>query len=501
MKDNSNIKERSSMLCCVMSALTLLSFSMSSCRTEEEPFNWVDLRYKVEDEYNLPCKGAEPIKFQVKSTDPWIVYSQHEKENWCTITPSSGDDPECIYDVEVLYADNTELDDRVDTLIIQSDYWIGKWVTVKQKGTAYLKYGEYEPFILPRLSSEPYEYKVLSNQSWTAEVTEGKNWLKISDPASGKNDGTFTVTATDNNGEMRKAVITLFDRHGQPQATTECVQDGVQLELDNNLFKTDYSVKDLTVKVKSNTEWTAELEDPATTWLTIAEKQFENDADLVMSLSENNTKEHREAVVIVRTTDRDGAFVVEYKVTVKQAYKPYPVRYEFTEENFPEGNGTTGWSFKPGVELIGGDCVATYTGAVTQMFKYQNPHARYKFKIKAMDAGSRSGLWFKAKAVEFRYFLNAETKKIEISNNKKVGGNKNIDFNPDADHELEFEYQKGSASSKCKVLYYFDGKLIHTVKDAPDPWNSTITLYIGSQKGKVVYDWMEVTLPVSVNDL
>ena len=114
----------------------LCPFLLLSC-SEKEPMKWVDLRFLAEDRYELTAFDPEPIVLQVKSTDPWTVYGQHQ--DWCAISPAEGG-PDELFEVTVTYTDNTGLDDRIDTLIIQSDYWIGKWVEVFQHGTAYLDF-------------------------------------------------------------------------------------------------------------------------------------------------------------------------------------------------------------------------------------------------------------------------------------------------------------------------------------------------------------------------
>ena len=124
----------------------LCPFLLLSC-SEKEPMKWVDLRFLAEDRYELTASDPEPIVLQVKSTDPWTVYGQHQ--DWCAISPAEGG-PDELFEVTVTYTDNTGLDDRIDTLIIQSDYWIGKWVEVFQHGTAYLDFENAEDIMLPQ---------------------------------------------------------------------------------------------------------------------------------------------------------------------------------------------------------------------------------------------------------------------------------------------------------------------------------------------------------------
>ena len=179
--NHSNVSKHLCATCAQAALIFLGILGVSSCEKPKEEINWVDLRYKVQDEYTIKATDPEPIRFQVKSTDPWKVYSYHE--DWCTITPSEGDDPEKTYTVEVQYSGNASLDDRIDTLVIQSDYWIGKWVTVLQKGTAYLRVSETEETLLPKEAGE-HTFTIESNQNWSAKITEGGEWLSMTGSAS-----------------------------------------------------------------------------------------------------------------------------------------------------------------------------------------------------------------------------------------------------------------------------------------------------------------------------
>ena len=91
--------------------------ALFSCSDEKEQMKWVDLRYRVEDSYLLEASNPETISFLVKSTDPWMVYGTAD---WYTITPPSGEgDMENTTTVTIVCEENTDLDDRTDTVKIQ----------------------------------------------------------------------------------------------------------------------------------------------------------------------------------------------------------------------------------------------------------------------------------------------------------------------------------------------------------------------------------------------
>ena len=75
-------------------------------------------------------------------------------------------------------------------------------------------------------------FNVLSNQKWSAKVTEGDIWLSIrgnDGKIEGEQNGQITVEATPNTGEMRTGVVTIYDRHGKVAMEVKCTQDGVLL--------------------------------------------------------------------------------------------------------------------------------------------------------------------------------------------------------------------------------------------------------------------------------
>ena len=193
--------------------ILISSWSVQSCK-DDEPIKWVDLRYKAADSYTIAASGEETVSIQVKSTDPWIVYSNHS--DWCTISPNQGEANE-LYDVQITYTPNTSLDDRTDTVTIKSDYWIGKEVSIIQKGIAYLTLENADDLLLEK-EETTCSFNVKSNQNWSAAVTEGDEWLSIQSGENGTLDGMVTLKALENKGEQRSGIVVIYDRHGKEVA-------------------------------------------------------------------------------------------------------------------------------------------------------------------------------------------------------------------------------------------------------------------------------------------
>ena len=296
--------------------------ALFSCSDEKEQMKWVDLRYRVEDSYLLEASNPETISFLVKSTDPWMVYGTAD---WYTITPPSGEgDMENTTTVTIVCEENTDLDDRTDTIRIQSDYWIGKEFTITQKGIAYL---EHEPVLHIPQEGGTTEITVKANHDWSAKVTSGGEWLSVVSGETGRLDGSVTVSATRNLGEQRTGVVTLYDRHGAAAREVEVVQNGVILNIESpengQWFRIWEEAQTLSIAVESNTGWTVEKANPEDdTWYSFAKTEYDGNEHLQIIVEANVGTRVRTGEIILRTAAAEGAVPLEKRVRFKQANKP-----------------------------------------------------------------------------------------------------------------------------------------------------------------------------------
>ena len=296
---------RKSIITGISLATLLPAFSLLQGCDDSEAEKWVDLRYRVEDSYLVEAKNPEPVSFQVKSTDPWEVFGKYD---WYTISPSTGEAGE-TYSVTVTCKENTELDDRIDTLNIKSDYWTGKRFVLTQKGTAYLNV-EGVDMIDQEGNSETFS--VLSNQKWTAKVTDGDVWLSIQSGASGEMNGEITVTASPNTGEQRTGIVTIYDRHGKIAREVQCIQDGVLLTPDTpengKWFAMYEQAQQLTIHVESNAEWEVSKENEADdTWYHFEKTSFDGSADIVINVDAHEGSSVRTGIIVLSTKAAEGA--------------------------------------------------------------------------------------------------------------------------------------------------------------------------------------------------
>lgn len=314
-----------------LSCLMLFSASslLQSCKDDDEAKKWVDLRYRVEESYLVEAKNPEPVSFQVKSTDPWEVFGKYD---WYTISPDKGEAGE-THTVTITCKENTSLDDRIDTLNIKSDYWTGKRFILTQRGIAFLNV-EGIDFLLSK-DNDQKTFKVLSNQKWTAKVTDGSDWLSISSGESGENNGDITIHSTVNTGEQRTGKVTIFDRHGVSRQIVPCVQDGVLLSPavpeNGNWFVAYEEAQTLEIAVEANSEWTASKENEEDDWFTLPKTSFTGSDNLQISLIEHLGSKVRTGVVVLTSKAEEGVTPVVKKVKFKQANPQTPVVKEVNQ--------------------------------------------------------------------------------------------------------------------------------------------------------------------------
>ena len=462
---------------------------LSSCRVEEEKVDPVDLRFDVEDEYMLTAADPEEISFIVRSmSDPWEVYSYNP--DWCEISPSSGEMEE-KYTVTVQYTDNEQLDDRIDTLVIQSDYWIGKWVTVRQKGTAYLEVSA-ASVTLPKDGGQE-SFSIRANQTWAAEVTEGGQWLTLEDGTSGELDGIVTISAEENRGAMRYGAVTIYDRHGVEAASVEIMQDGAQLDPETAELRVLFDGTRVELPVVSNTEWIAEKNDPDVEWYSFENPSNSGSATLVILLEPNLSSSLKEATFTLRTLAEEGFEAVERQVTLKQACEPVSVRHYFKD-------GYGSWTVYSGNPSVN-DAGVTFTGA-SRLIAHNLQTGTYTFRISHDSADARSLIFYtfpgEGSANELRYHMNAATGQTEVSSTP-WSALQNTSFDTSVSNEATMvmtEAPDGYIHAEWLLNGVEFTELASTSILPRALWGSNMTVYIGSSAGTVTFEWYEFTPPV-----
>ena len=513
------MKQIIKLFCCAAALVTGLAGCVPK---NEEPMKIVDLRYRAMDTYELPATRAEAFTILVASTDPWTITSEHPE--WCYITEEEGDasDPDAVHEgraeattIRVQYYDNLKLDDRQDKLTIKSDYWVGKVITVNQKGIAYLKISEEDQNQDVEKAGGEYTIHINANQDWSAKVTEGE-WLSITDGASGTLDGDITLQAIDNPTEQRYASVTVYDRHGEPMYVVRFTQDGIQLDLANPELRTDYNQETASAKIVSNGKWTVAKASAADDWFTLDTTSGEGDGTIQITLTQNDEDAVRAAEIVVKSVvEHEGDYQAEKTLTLKQAYKVTPTRYILDNEemslwksdqtNAPVYTKGVGTFFKYPCRLNRGDMpMGTYTFRWTDI--QTTPDASL----------ARARAWFCfSESAELKCDLRPfeDGGKVTFDFNAAGDGNKpsvssipDVDFSQPVEFTVKFEpnnvFDETGEKEYCHVQFYVNGVPGSSFDTAPDLfrtcyWGAKINLYFGMyNSGSAVCEWYEYSKPI-----
>ncbi len=479
----------------VMSMSLLLMQGLASCQEEQPKQDPVDLRFDALDSYELAASQPDEISFVVKSSDPWEVYSLNP--DWCEISPSSGGAGE-KYTVTIRYTDNTELDDRTDTIVIKSDYWTGKEVTVNQKGTAYLNV-DTEGFLAKEGSTGTMD--ITSNQKWSVAVVEGGTWLSLVSSANGEMDGSIRFSAPENKGERRTGTIVIYDRYGKEHIRKTIMQDGVNLVPETLEIKALYNVGTYILPVEANTEWTVTKDNPDAEWYRFNSDTFNGTADLEVIMEDNPNPELRKTSFTISSKPSEGSEPVKRIIYLKQAYSNSPVRYALNKLEVD--------SWGTNYESVGEEGVTFKENRVSRVM----PAGSYSFHISSMGEDAYSTIFFAFPGEggdhELRWHLNAVTGKTEISATPWISTGQ-TDFDPKVPNTLSLivnpavNPETNEEDGYTRVEWQLNGVTFHTLQTTGDlltniPWPAEPRIYIGSKTGTVTFQWYEHT-PVIIWD-
>lgn len=493
----------------------LLAGGLWSCTPKEEvkEEKVVDLRYRVNDSYDLPAAGAPQITILVASTDPWTVTSAHP--DWCIIDieEGSGQDADAVHTgkadvttVRVQYYNNTDLDDRTDQLIIATDTWVGKKVTVNQKGCAFLSVPEEDLAFDVVKAGGDYQIHISSNQPWSSKVTDG-DWVRIADGASGEGDGTVTVTAAENVEELRYAAVTIYDRHGAAMATALFTQDGVQLVPGSTELRAGFDQTSSELEVVSNTKWTVTKASESDDWFTIDTPTGEGNGSIKLTLTPNaGTTMRRSSIILKNVVDNEGDYAVEKEITVKQAYEINPVRQILDNDELTLWKSD--WANAP----VYTKDVGTLFAAKARLNRSM-PFGTYTFRWSAISPGARVRHWFCfSDGIELKADIRPASAKVGFDFNASSSGvstKPSLSAYTDVDFaqpvELTYKFDP-SGAEHCHVTYLVNGveagsfdtsaEVLHTVK-----WGSSINMYVGCDEegegSSAVCEWYEYTAPMN----
>ena len=470
----------------IFCAAAVLLGALQGCQKKaEEAVKTVDLRYRANDSYDLPATGAQSFTILVASTDPWTVTSEHP--DWCIISEEEGEasDPEQVHTgkatpttIRVQYYDNTFLDDRTDKITIQSDYWVGKVITVRQKGIAFLTIPESDLDLSVEKAGGNYYIHINSNQPWSARVTDG-DWISITDGASGEGVGTVTVTALDNVAELRYAEVTVYDRHEVASAKILFTQDGVQLVPAVTEVRAGFDQLSSELEITSNTDWVVVKASESDDWFTLENASGKGNGTVKINFTQNNDEGLRKADVIVKNVVAN------------------PEDFQVEKANAPTYAKGVGTTFVGKARLNRSMAFGSYT------FRWSN------FVTDPELGGPRIRHWFCFnESCELKADIRPADVKVSFDFNAAGDGNKPSlnsytaidDWTQPIELTIKFD---PSGAEHCHVTYLVNGVEAGSFDTAPDllrsvTWNAGINMYLGVDvAGSALCEWYEYTAPMN----
>ena len=502
-------------------AVALIS-GLGGCQQKvDEPMKIVDLRFRAEDSYDLPASGAKAFTILVASSDPWTVTSANP--DWCIISEEEGEasDPTLVHEgkaeataIRVQYYDNNSLDDREDTITIKSDYWVGKEITVRQKGCAFLTISEEDFEQDVTKQGGDHFIHIDSNQDWSVRVTDG-DWVTVTDGATGNGAGIATVSAAENTAELRYAEVTVYDRHDVAVALIKFTQDGVLLVPISNEIRAGYDQLAGEIDVQSNAMWVVTKESETDDWFEILTPSGEGDGKIQISLTQNDTEGLRSAVIILKNVvANEGDYAATKEIKVKQAYRIEPVRVLFNNDEL--GNWSSDWTNAPSYSK---DLGGTLFTAKARLHKSSMPFGNYTFHWSAItqnpaaETKVRVRHWFcfdegaelKADIRPGDGYIGYDVNVAGDGNKPSISSYSDVDFTQPVEITYKFD---PSGANHCHVTYLVNGvetnsfdtseTLLRTIT-----WGANINMYLGvdnENSGSAVLEWYEYTAPMNWED-
>lgn len=295
---------------------TCIPFTVTQAAGEEKPYLSVSA-----ENVTMPADGAKK-KVNVSSNVDWKASCT---ASWVSVTPESGNG-----NGELTITASANVSDESRTAVVKITDASGNLscsVQVRQQAN------EYEPYLDADVEniSAPAEglqkkVNISANVDWKASCTA--DWVKLS-PASGKGDGTLTVTVSENvSEEARTAVVKINDASGklshsiQVNQDAAVVEDEPVFELLNSSAEVGADGGNFEVEVLSNIEFDYTV---PVDWITVVSEQAKGSDKYICTfkVSPNAGTEERKAVItfcgnetcIPFNVTQEGA-PVEYNLSV-----------------------------------------------------------------------------------------------------------------------------------------------------------------------------------------
>lgn len=499
----------------IFCAATVLLLGLWGCKQDQpEQLDSVDLRYKVQGSLDLTYH-AQPFQLVVTSTKPWSVRSLHP--DWCIISDEEGEasDAELVrvgkgekHVVTVQYYDNLDMDEREDYIEISSNGWVVKKLTIVQSGIAYLTIPTEESKRKEIIdgAGEEIQLHVSANQVWTAKVVTGRDWLTITDGASGDGDGVITLTAANNPEARRYASVGVYDRHNKRVYNIQYTQDGVQLDPAFEEVLVNYDRKTASLDVESNANWIAYKENEADDWYEIVNPENVGSGKLNFTFTPNNTPDLRTSTIImvnVPDPEEEDPYILKRRITVKQGYIVEP-EWVPADKDMLEWS-TDGWT-KPTLVSKG-----LKFSNKSRIHKSPMPFGSYTFCWTDISSDAKVRHWFcygsDKEEQEMKFNLEGGVAKLDFSKGQSTAptGYKSYSgVDMSKPHTFTYKFEP-YGTSWCEITFLLDDIVIYSFLTnnsaeksvmSKITWGSNANIYFGAETGSAICEGYWYTAPV-----
>lgn len=268
--------------------------------------------------------GAYELK--LVSEVSWTASTSH---TWINVSPDSGEAGESTLRISAL--ENTTISDRTGYVYIKTGNSKRVEIPVRQRGL----YIEFQVSNL-EFEAEGGEQTIVitSNTSWEIvlptvttvvktlvenEAAYSESWITVS-PMSGELDREITISLAENpNLTSRSITITATQTGLSLKDDLVITQKGKYFNYGSvSTFECSDKAQDLVVDVKSDAAWQAVSN---VSWISVSPESMTGDAELVISVEENNTDGSRTGTVTLTIGDQS------YTLTVIQSGKYFTIEY------------------------------------------------------------------------------------------------------------------------------------------------------------------------------
>lgn len=229
--------------------------------------------------------SASEIALSLTAEADW---TSSVSNSWISVNPSRGNVG--TYEVKISVAPNTTVSDRKGYVSFLTSGNKKAQIEIKQRGL----YLETDINVLEFSTSreETLPLKVISNTSW--KVESYPVWLSLS-VLSGAGNATIDVTTNDNPiVDSRSGSIVITQEGLDLSCEIAVMQVGKAFELSAPYMEFPHNASSQTLKLRSELPWTSFV---AGEWISTNPQSGTTDADVTVSVLENNSYDEREGNV------------------------------------------------------------------------------------------------------------------------------------------------------------------------------------------------------------